>query len=260
MARYVIGLMSISVILGAAGVASAANVVPEDFTGSPWVTTGQQIVGTNGWTSSNSLVGSLIVGGGPGGVNAVTSNINGHLPLLHHVISGGPVTSGTISGTVYANTGSSGFNHGFSFGFNDTDASSPNSGGSGMQLAIKNAANGELAFRLDIIPSQVVPAEFADDDWHQVRYNYDRDANTVSLDYRLINDTTGQPSGAWNLNVYSADRDDHGLAPRNVTHFYAASASASSPFAFVGMDIPEPAGLALLGAGILLVLRRRHRI
>ena len=263
MARYLTGLMSIAVLLGAVGIASAANVVPEDFTGSPWVTTGQAIVGTNGWTSSNSLVGKLVIGGGPGHgfngqqVNAVSSNINSHLPLLHHVISGGPVTSGTISGTVYANSGNSGFTHGMSFGFNDTDASAP---GGLFQLAIKNAANGELSFRLGPIPSQVVPSEYTDDDWHQVRFTYDRDANTVSLDYRLINDTTGAPSGTWNMNVYGADLDDHSLAPRDVTHFFIATASDGSMVAFPGMDIPEPAGLALLGAGSVLLLRRRRRI
>ena len=253
MARKLIGLMSVAVILGAVGVASAVSVPAEDFSGPEWVNDGDNIVGTNGWLEMGGL-GKLSLGTGVAGGNAATGSGGFCCDLLSIPVIGGPLTSGTIVTTFFSRKGTIGNQVGYS------DSNSRNFNGMGVEAP--HHPNHGLAMEPFTTGNGVsVGLPNVTDNWVQYRYTYNRDTNFVSLEFRDVDDTTGLPlgTGAYGAGP-SGDRNAHSFAPIDVTHFWWGAGN-SSGLALINVEVPEPTSLALLGVGVgsLLLMRRRRR-
>ena len=250
MARTLVGLMSIALIFGAAGIASAADVPAEDFTGPEWVNDGDVITGTNGWGSVHGD-NILKIGGGPGGFNRVVGSTNGCCSAASIAINGGPLTSGTIVTTFFSKVAGN-ITQGYGYQSNGT---SRNFSGFGIEHQSDHDVGME-----PITTSAGIGIGGNSLGWIQMRYTYDRTENRIQIEFREVDDTTGLPTGTGAYtNIVDADRDDHGLAAVDVTHFWNSSGLPSGGIALINTEIPEPAGLALIAAGGGLLLLRRRR-
>ena len=162
-----------------------------------------------------------------------TSTIDQHVKL----INGGPLTSGSLSYTIYARHDGSQYQDAVQFGL--SNIADPIFG-TNMTTSM-SFSGGNLKLENDLTAQHY--AGIDEQDWIQFRITYDRDQNTVTTEYREVNDTTGLDGGAYiTATELSVDRDDHGFSPLNISHVYwGTTFGPGNVVAFINMEVPEPA-------------------